>query len=167
MRKHEEGSVINSRFAILFFLVFALLEGSFFINAKGALTLPDPSIHAYSSYALATGQILNKPERQRDKYGNEIKIQPITGDSRFLDLTGNHNSLVASIISDSSSYDHNVELQRSVDQSASGKTITVASGTHRSRSNQYFPAIYLPQAVGVWVGRILINPHTEPGNMDV
>ncbi len=159
MRKQEQESVISSRFAILFFLVFALLEGSFFIDAKGALTLPDPNIHAYSSYALATGQILNKPERQRDEFGNTIKIQPITGDSRFLDLTGYRNSLVASIISDSSSYDPNVGLQRSADQSATGKTITVASGTHRNRSNQYFPAIYLPQAIGIWVG---LHTHQPP-----
>lgn len=159
MGKQKENALTKSKAAILFFLVFALLQGSFFIKSMGALTFPDPNIHAYASYAVATGQIFNKTERRVDKQGNKIKIQHISGDSRFLDLQGCHNALVVSILNETSSYDPHIEAQRAVDHLASGKEITLPSRTHPNRSNQYFPAIYLPQAIGIWIG---LHTHQSP-----
>lgn len=63
MRKQKENALTKSKAAILFFLVFALLQGSFFIKAMGALTFPDPNIHAYASYALAT----DRPQQDRTR----------------------------------------------------------------------------------------------------
>lgn len=158
-RKTFTKYLVQSRSAILFFLVFSLLQGSFFIEAVGALSFPDPNIHAYASYALATGQILNRPEQQYDNFGNKIKVQHLTGDSRFLDLTGCYNVLVAGIFINPSSRDTNIETQRKVNQQTSGKEITVPSSIHQNRANQYFPVIYLPQAMGVWLG---LHTHQPP-----
>ena len=145
--------------AILFFLVFALLQGSFYITTMGALSFPDPNIHAYASYAAATGQILNKPDLQIDNYGNTIRIQQLHGDSRFLNLQGCQSALVVTLLNQTSDYDPTIEAQKTVNNSAPSKEITTDSLKLANRSNQYFPAIFLPQAMGIWVG---LHTHQPP-----
>ena len=149
----------KSRGAMLFFLAFALLQGSFFITTVGALSFPDPNIHAYASYSAATGQILNKPDRQIDAYGNAVKIQQLHGDPRFLSLQGCQNALVVTLLNQTSDYDPKLEEQKAVDSLAPGEEVTVASLKGTNRANQYFPAVFLPQAIGIWIG---LHTHQSP-----
>ena len=144
---------------MLFFLVFALLQGSFFITTIGALSFPDPNIHAYASYSAATGQILNKPDRQVDEYGNAIKIQQLHGDPRFLSLQGLQNVLLAPLLKQTSDYDPMLETQKAIDHLSPSEEVTVASLKHANRANQYFPAVFLPQAIGIWTG---LHTHQSP-----
>lgn len=144
---------------MLFFLAFALLQGSFFITTVGALSFPDPNIHAYASYSAATGQILNKPDRQIDAYGNAVKIQQLHGDPRFLSLQGCQNALVVTLLNQTSDYDPKLEEQKAVDGLAPGEEVTVASLKGTNRANQYFPAVFLPQAIGIWIG---LHTHQSP-----
>lgn len=159
MGKQAIQALKKSRGALLFFLVFALLQGSFFITTIGALSFPDPNIHAYASYSAATGQILNKPDRQVDEYGNAIKIQQLHGDPRFLSLQGLQNVLLAPLLKQTSDYDPMLETQKAIDHLSPSEEVTVASLKHANRANQYFPAVFLPQAIGIWTG---LHTHQSP-----
>ncbi|AII74241.1 DUF2142 domain-containing protein [Bifidobacterium coryneforme] len=159
MGKQTMQALKKSRGAMLFFLAFALLQGSFFITTVGALSFPDPNIHAYASYSAATGQILNKPDRQIDAYGNSVKIQQLHGDPRFLSLQGCQNALVVTLLNQTSDYDPKLEEQKAVDGLAPGEEVTVASLKGTNRANQYFPAVFLPQAIGIWIG---LHTHQSP-----
>ena len=159
MGKQAIQALKKSRGAMLFFLVFALLQGSFFITTIGALSFPDPNIHAYASYSAATGQILSKPDRQIDEYGNAVKVQQLHGDPRFLSLQGFRNELVVTLLNQTSDYDSKLEEQKAVDDLAPSKEATAASAKHTNRANQYFPAVFLPQAIGIWTG---LHTHQSP-----
>lgn len=159
MEKQAIQALKKSRGAMLFFLVFALLQGSFFITTIGALSFPDPNIHAYASYSAATGQILSKPDRQIDEYGNAVKVQQLHGDPRFLSLQGCRNELVVTLLNQTSNYDSKLEEQKAVDDLAPSKEATAASAKHTNRANQYFPAVFLPQAIGIWTG---LHTHQSP-----
>lgn len=159
MQKQPIRALKKSKGALLFFLMFALLQGSFYITTVGALSLPDPNIHAYASYAAATGQILNKPALQVDHYGNTTKIQQLHGDSRFLSLQGCQNALVATLLNQTADYDPAIEAQKAVNNSAPSREVTTDSLKLTNRANQYFPAVFLPQAMGIWMG---LHTHQSP-----
>ena len=141
----------HSTFAVLFFLIISIFEGMVFLTNVGALTLPDGDMHANASYAMATGQIMNLPERHTDRFGNTIKSQHISGDSRFLHNKGMNNALVMDIIGDPMATDPYIGNQRLADQRPSVQ-VTLPDKTFPSRANQYFPLVYLPQGIGVWIG---------------
>lgn len=122
-----------------------------FLTNVGALTLPDGDMHANASYAMATGQIMNLPERHTDGFGNTIKRQHISGDSRFLHNKGMNNALVMDIIGDPMATDPYIGNQRLADQRPPAQ-VTLPDKTFPSRANQYFPLVYLPQGIGVWIG---------------
>ena len=141
----------HSTYAVLLFLVISILEGTVFLTNVGALTLPDGDMHANASYAMATGQILNLPERSTDKFGNPVKSQHISGDSRYLHNKAMHNALVMDIIGDPMATDPHMANQRLADHLPSTQ-VTLPDKSFPSRTNQYFPLVYLPQGIGVWVG---------------
>lgn len=85
---------------MILFLIISSFEGGFFLTNVSALTLPDGDMHANASYAMATGQIMNRPEDLTDPFGNPVKRQHIAGDSWYLHNKGMHNALVADLISD-------------------------------------------------------------------
>lgn len=142
--------------------MFAVLQGIFFIQSVGALSIPDSDLHANSAYAFATGQILNPTYEETDQYGNQIKIQPITGDSIYLSRKGTQNALITDIIGNLAFVGSNVDPYKKNQESVnndSNTIITVPQSSVGNRSNQYFPLIFLPQAIGVWIG---IHTHAPP-----
>ena len=141
----------HSTYAVLLFLVISILEGTVFLTNVGALTLPDGDMHANASYAMATGQIMNLPERSTDKFGNTVKRQHISGDARYLHNKSMHNALVMDIIGDPMATDPHMANQRLADHLPSTQ-VTLPDKSFPSRTNQYFPLVYLPQGIGVWVG---------------
>ncbi|MEE8758936.1 MAG: DUF2142 domain-containing protein [Bifidobacterium sp.] len=144
-------TVLDCVIPLCFFIVIASFQAAAFMTNTGPLTSPDPDLHAGTSYALATGQILNATRTDWDRYGNRVKAQPITGDSRYLHLIGSSNSLVASILSRPTKVDPQWSAQMSAD-SQPVSTVTVPTERFKNRSNQYFPLMYLPQAVGIRIG---------------
>ena len=128
-------------------LLVGLIAGSSMISAYGPLSVPDPSLHVSTTYALATGQSFNRPILETDAYGNSVRMQYITGESSILKAEAN-NSTITDLLQ-KQFVDDTLENQiHSLRQPS--HTITVAS-----RSNQYPPMAYMPQAVGMWTARAL------------
>lgn len=162
-------SIKRNLLVALAFVIVCAAEGAAFIQSTGPLSIPDSDLHANSIYALATGQSFNPVERQGDPYGNQVKVQHITGDSRYLLRTGMHNGTVAHLLEEFRKaarqddevphtplvsrvlYDEHRASQESVDRQPE-RTVTVPVKAITNRSNQYFPIVYVPQALGVWVG---------------
>lgn len=141
----------HSTYAVILFLIISIFEGGFFLTNVGALTLPDGDMHANASYAMATGQIMNRPEDLTDPFGNPVKRQHISGDSRYLHNKGMHNALVVDLISDPFATDPHIAKQRKADQQPSTQ-VTLPDQRFPARANQYFPLVYLPQGIGMWIG---------------
>ena len=141
----------HSTYAVILFLIISIFEGGFFLTNVGALTLPDGDMHANASYGMATGQIMNRPEDLTDPFGNPVKRQYISGDSRYLHNKGMHNALVADLISDPFATDPHIAKQRKADQQPSTQ-VTLPDQRFPARANQYFPLVYLPQGIGMWIG---------------
>ncbi|BDR54107.1 hypothetical protein KIMH_02180 [Bombiscardovia apis] len=148
--KRVREVIVSSRLPMLIFLLLALVQGSYFMNAIGPLTIPDADLNANTSYAIATGQIFNHPEHKKDAFQNPVKVQYITGDSRMLSHKGISNELVYTITANPFVRDPQLKAQQSVNRDAA-TTITVPDTRLHNRSNQYFPLVYLPQAAGIWV----------------
>ncbi|WEV72335.1 DUF2142 domain-containing protein [Bifidobacterium sp. ESL0790] len=161
---------------ILVFLLVCIVEGAIFLHSTGPLTIPDSDLHANAAYVLATGQEFTHAEKRADPWNNPVKIQEVTGDSRYLSRYGASNGAVSYLLenfrndartADASQtgrfskilYDRNRAVQESVNEMPK-KTMSVPAhhlGTG-NRSNQYFPIVYLPQACGVWLGLKLGTP---------
>lgn len=149
----------HSFYSVILFLFISILDGGFFLANIGALTLPDGDMHANASYAMATGQILTLPEHSKDQFGNPVKSQHISGDSRYLHNRAMHNAIVSNIISKPFSKDPRIVEQRKDDQQIP-ILVTLPDKQFPSRTNQYFPLAYLPQGIGMWIGiHAKLNPY--------
>lgn len=165
--------------ALMVFAVVIALQGAYYIHSIGALTMPDPGMHARAAYALATGQVLNPLEDRVDVYGNVRHLQTLTGDARLLRLEGATNAFVSDIIAGAFPTDPSRELQSSVN-SQDGETIVFPRDVKETPpdpeaettapeatvygmrgGNQYFPLAWLPQAIGVRIGLSLgLEPYS-------
>lgn len=145
--------------AILLFLVLAVTQSSAFLTAVGALTIPDGDIHANSTYALATGQIFNAAEKQKDRFGNTVNVQYLTGDTRYLSRPGAPNVVISETLAPFPVVtDQFLDQQKSA-SSMQSATITIPGDNLPSnRSNQYFFLGYVPQAIGFKVADFLNLP---------
>jgi uncharacterized membrane protein len=133
---------------LLCFLVLASFQATWFIARVGPLTVPDPDIHALASYALATGQSLNQTVQEQDKFGNPVKVQHIHGDPRYLHIEGRRGVLASTAIVISRQGDSGREGQRAGAE-VTASSVSIPSSRYPNRSNQYFPLLYLPQAIGL------------------
>lgn len=146
---------------IAVFLLLALAQSAYFIQRVAPLSIPDPDMHALSTYALATGQSLNATIDNVDKYGNPIKDQPITGDARYLMLVGLNSEVIFGSMRRARAGDPAEPVQRTVD-AQQPREITVPFSGHTSRTNQYIPLVYIPQAIGLRVAMSLgSSPYTS------
>ncbi|RBP97473.1 hypothetical protein CRD60_06830 [Bifidobacterium aemilianum] len=159
MNKRFSHIWLDNRGPFIMFILLALIQAVFYLFSVGPLTIPDPDLHANTSYALATGQILNLPESDHDRYGNKVKNQSISGDSRYLMTQGRNNDFVYKIIGNAFTHDNHKNDQKRNDRS-SGEYVTIPNIKVKSnRSNQYFPVLYVPQAIGLWLA---IHLNTSP-----
>ncbi|WEV46571.1 DUF2142 domain-containing protein [Bifidobacterium sp. ESL0690] len=162
---------------VLVFVVVCAAEGAMFIQTTGPLSIPDTDLHANSIYAVVTGQEFNPVQGHKDPYGNQVRVQHITGDSRYLFRTGMHNGMVSDLLEEFHQeasrqngrhshasflshflYDKHRVIQESTDRQHA-LTVTIPVKTLTNRSNQYFPIVYAPQALGVWIGmKIGLSP---------
>ena len=133
--------------AAVVFAIIALAEGLFMIGDIDAKSLPDPTMHIPQTYALATGQVFNPTEFQTDEWGNHFRRQNLKGDSYYLEPDGN-NSLLMNVIS---------QIGKSNAYHSEDNGSQTVSGLYRS--TQYFPASYIPQAVGMKIGMMLHMSH--------
>ncbi|WP_164514742.1 DUF2142 domain-containing protein [Bifidobacterium goeldii] len=122
------------------------------VQNVGPLTMPDPDMHVFASWALATGQSRNPIEPRVDRNGNTLRKQPITGPVAVLGR-GSHmrNALLSDIL-----YDEEQQIvipqdkaltkqRRALTAAMAQDVVTVRS----ARANQYFPIAYAPQATGI------------------
>ncbi|MFT9175439.1 MAG: DUF2142 domain-containing protein [Bifidobacterium psychraerophilum] len=148
----------KSRMLLLGFVLLCVIQASWFLIRTGPLTIPDPDMHATAAYALATGQSLNATRTELDDFGNPVKVQTIRGEAGYLYLEGRKGVLVDNALLLSLSGDPYRTQQRT--SGADGtKIVSVPSDQHPNRSNQYFPLLYAPQALGLRIGLWL---HTSP-----
>lgn len=152
----------QSLWALVPFLVIASLMGAYYIHYIGALTMPDPNMHPFGAYGLATGQAFNPVEHYEDSFGNDRALRQLTGDSRMLLARGASNQIVAAILSQPFPVDPARDAQIEA-CSGEGSTISypdevieVDPETGETQpidaircGNQYFPLVYLPQAIGM------------------
>ncbi|MFT8357930.1 DUF2142 domain-containing protein [Bifidobacterium aquikefiri] len=140
---------------VIVFLILCLCETSWFLVRLGPLTSPDPDMHGPTIYALATGKVFSPVQQESDSAGNRVKRQQLSGDSRFLFLEGRHNLLDIDAIELSIKGDPGTWQQR-LSNSQPMQLVHIPDSRHSNRSNQYFPLLYLPQAVGlrvaIWSG---------------
>ncbi|MFT8649424.1 MAG: DUF2142 domain-containing protein [Bifidobacterium psychraerophilum] len=161
---HRKGDLRNeykkSWILLLCFAMLCIIQASWFLIRTGPLTIPDPDMHATAAYALATGQSLNATRTELDDFGNPGKVQTIRGESGYLYLEGRKGVLVDNALLLSLSGDPYRTQQRA--SGADGtKIVSVPSEQHPNRSNQYFPLLYAPQALGLRVGLWLnTSPYT-------
>nr|WP_277348220.1 DUF2142 domain-containing protein [Bifidobacterium sp. DSM 109957] len=136
--------------AVVSFAIVALVQCVFFIGHAGAFSMPDPSLHLPSTYALATGQSGNDTEYVTDEYGNRIRRQYLRAESGYLSVDMD-NSLTVNVIRPALSGDSaQIISKQRASADAAGKPI---EGFYRS--TQYAPTNYVPQAIGLAVGRAL------------
>lgn len=157
----EVGTVawrIELKRSILPVLCFVLLcsaQAAWFMVRVGPLTIPDPDMHGPAAYALSTGQSFTPVTIESDANGNTVRVQNITGDSRYLYLEGRHGVMADKAVKMSLLGDVGTVEQHASERQP-GKTVSVPTSTHPSRTNQYFPLIYLPQSLGLraalWMG---------------
>lgn len=150
LRVPSNSAARQKRLPIILFLLFALLQGTIFIQSIGALTIPDTDIHANATYALSTGQAFSAVHKDVDSHGNEVNIQTISGDSRFLSRQGTRNETVEAILADYPRLDDSSAKasQELISQQSYGYASIPQVGSVGNRSNQYFPLAYVPQAIG-------------------
>lgn len=103
--------------------------------------MPDPSMHIPQAYALATGQAFNTTEKQVDDWGNTVRRQALRGDPFYLNPQGT-NLLVSQILSRAFSNSQSTDHGNPSPEPKNGYY----------RSTQYFPAAYIPQAIGLRIG---------------
>lgn len=140
----------KAKFPLVYFLVLCSLQTVWFIARVGPLTMPDPDIHALATYALATGQSMNKTTQEKDRFGNLVKVQQVTGDSRYLHIDGRRGILATAAVESSRVGDFGRQGQEKGAERAAS-IVTIPNSKHPNRSNQYFPLLYLPQATGMRV----------------
>lgn len=118
-------------------------------------------MHPLGSYSLATGQSFNEHVTRTDSCGNEHKSQILEGSTAFLDLGGNHDNLVGSLLTSSFPYDSAFEKQYEAVTSNTGITTlpdtdrfsdAPDSDAYRNRANQYFPLAWATSALGIHLG---------------
>lgn len=158
LSKASTHSVICSLFAA----ALILLQGAYFIRYIGAFTMPDPGMHIYGTYALATGQSFNPTIERLDEFGNERSTQVLKGDASYLLLNEQRNDLVKNIISGGLSYLYDAQRMPQIEETRqnSGEVIVpydfvVDDDVNQFaiiRSTQYFPISWLPSAIGLRVG---------------
>jgi uncharacterized membrane protein len=143
-------AILQEQLPTVLFLLFAVVQGTIFIQSIGALTIPDTDIHANATYALSTGQAFSAVHKDVDSHGNEVNIQTISGDSRFLSRQGTRNETVEAILADYPRLDDSSAKasQELISQQSYGYASIPQVGSVGNRSNQYFPLAYVPQAVG-------------------
>lgn len=151
----------EARWALVVFLVVAVVQGAYYINNIGALTMPDPLMHSLGSYALATGQALNPCVEVTDTEGNARRVQTLAGDSRYLLTKETRNDMISAIIAGPFPTDPARDAQiAACAEEGFGMELPPTEEVERDtgitvfhgRSNQYFPLAWLPQALGIRVG---------------
>lgn len=150
-RQQVERFLARNLAPLLVFLVIASLQGAYYMEAVGPLSMPDPDLHATTSYAVATGQAFNPTTTKTDEHGNTVKVQHLTGDSRFLENEAFRNILVSSVLDKPFTRDKHIGLQQGADRETP-RMVTIPNVHVRNRSNQYFPIAYLPQGLGLALG---------------
>jgi hypothetical protein len=144
----------RSAVPLLCFFLLCAIQASWFIVRVGPLTMPDPDMHASATYALATGQSLNPVSEETDEHGNSVQVQKITGNAQYLNFEGRDGVLADAVILLSIHGDTGTTYQHAGEHRAA-KEISIPTWEHPGRANQYFPLLYLPQAVGLrlaWAG---------------
>lgn len=165
-RMLKSSTICSSFLPVSVFLFFSLLFGSYFIYFFGALTIPDVTMHALGAYSLASGQSFNSTIEYSDSNSNPKRTQILTGDSRYLLLTGNRENLISSLIAGQFPKDQSRDAQ--IDAcNETGREMQIpydeSTGVTlmHNRSNQYFPLAWLPQSVGIRIGLMLnANPYS-------
>ncbi|MBT1172704.1 DUF2142 domain-containing protein [Bifidobacterium sp. MA2] len=150
-RQRIERFAVHNLAPVLVFLVLAMLQGTYYMHAVGPLTMPDPDLHATTSYAVATGQVFNPTVTKTDEHGNPVKVQPLVGDSRYLENENFRNVLVSSLLDEPFTKDKHDALQQGANRETP-RTVTIPNAHMRNRSNQYVPIAYLPQGIGLAIG---------------
>lgn len=141
---------------LLILFCIALPQGGVFIRNIGPYSVPDPGMHAGTSYALATGQSFNKVVMVTDEFGNEIKYPAITGDNRYLTNQLPYNKVVSSIIGNPLELDPTLDAQYA-QLTQPGRTVTASP-----RATQYTPIGYIPQALGLRVAWLMdMDPYAS------
>ncbi|PWG66649.1 DUF2142 domain-containing protein [Bifidobacterium callitrichidarum] len=138
---------IASHLPALVFALVTLLTGLASISAYGPLTIPDPDIHVYASYALATGQIGQNIRTMDDGAGNQVHIQYVRMPSNLRQAPLD-NKTVGNILDPV-----NHENDERFKQWNKLTMADVGSGLKASRANQYSPLSFIPQAVGIGLAR--------------
>ena len=126
------------------FLVFAVMVGLTFLIITPPFKAPDESAHFYRAYSVATFNITS--QKQGEEYGTNIpkSIQQMTKD---LESSENPQSNM-------SQYKHSIKYwgTRPLND-------TVGSFKVFNNSSIYSPVPYIPQAIGINIGRLL---HLSP-----
>lgn len=152
LEQHGPGAGGEIRYRIIpvvLFLVLSMAQSAFFLTTFGPMSIPDSDMNANSAYALATGQTFNSTTITTDEHGNRVRIQRITGDARLLQNRGNRNETVMWILADVlHGGDKALPAQKAVN-ARPFTTVTIPNVNVSSRTNQYLPVIYLPQAAGI------------------
>ncbi|WP_415476625.1 DUF2142 domain-containing protein [Bifidobacterium sp.] len=154
-RSHDRSQSFRDRhrrlmraIPVLIFVMLCLSESAWFMARLGPLTSPDPDMHGPTIYSLATGRIFSPVHREVDAVGNPVKRQSLSGDSQFLFLGGKRNILDMDAIQLSLKGDPGTWQQR-LSNNQPRQQVSIPDRHHANRSNQYFPLLYLPQAIGL------------------
>lgn len=141
---------------VITFVVIALLQGIYYLQYFGPLTIPDPDLHVAGTYSVATGQSFSKVDRYTDAFGNERKGQELSGDSRYLKLVGAHNGLISDFIAGQMPQDSYREAQLE-GLAAIQETVnqTPLESGFKNRGNNYFPLAWAVPGLGMHVGMIV------------
>lgn len=139
---------IASHLSALVFALITLLTGLASISAYGPLTIPDPDIHVYASYALATGQTGQNIRTMDDGAGNQVHIQYVRMPSNLRQAPLD-NKTVSEILTPV-----NHENDERTKQWNTLTAADVGTGLKASRANQYSPLAFIPQAAGITFARL-------------
>ncbi len=161
MFKGTFGALRRSSYSLLciaFALVIIAFQGVAHIRYIGALSMPDPNMHALGAYALASGQSFNETVPIRDEYGNERVAQVLEGEESFLVLPECRNDLITTILSGGLANLYDAQRIPQIEASASSHDhieipfdLADVDGRDEGwgRSTQYFPLAWLPSAIGI------------------
>lgn len=130
-----------------FFLVFSILFGFLFVFLTPPLQVPDEQAHFIRAYQVSNFDFVSQPFRKdgETRYGSQLPISVTVADGAFIGDVAGHP-------------DHEFPLgvfrryiQQPLQPKKTQQTIVEASAV-------YSPIIYVPQALGITIGKIMNAP---------
>ena len=151
-RRTRERSWPGALACLITFIAIASASATMMLQNIGPLTMPDPDMHVFATWAMTTNQSLNPTEIRVDDNGNQLRKQAIVGPVAVLGR-GSHmrNAIISSILYDDKKQEvvPKDKAQRSQHRSLTAIMAKDVVTTRSARTNQYFPIAYVPQTVGM------------------